>query len=182
MWSTARAERKPAEQKSRERNSHETQSVGHSASSAHVLTDHDELREWAESRGGKPAMVEGTGSKDDTGIIRLMFPHAPKHNDEDLKEIGWDEFFEKFDEAGLALIVQDKRADGGKSLFNKLVGRKPPMPLSIATTAPRGTRSADGGAEPTDPSITPAAAGPVSVLTQFRILRDADAGGFCRTR
>lgn len=104
--------------------SHAKKSGGHSAASSHVLTDREEIREWAESRGGKPAMVKGTGGKDETGIIRLMFPDAPNHKDDKLEEISWDEFFEKFDESDLALMVQDHRADGGESLFNKLVSRE----------------------------------------------------------
>jgi hypothetical protein len=38
--------------------------------SAHAITDHDEIREWAEQRGARPACVTGTGRKGDTGMIR----------------------------------------------------------------------------------------------------------------
>ena len=65
--------------------------------------DHDEIRQWAEQRGGKPAEVASTERSGETGIIRLMFPSAPHHNDGSLKEISWDDFFEKFDKSGLAL-------------------------------------------------------------------------------
>ena len=40
-----------------------------------------------------------------------------------LEEISWEEFFEKFDEQELALVYQEKTADGKKSNFNKLVSR-----------------------------------------------------------
>ena len=36
--------------------------------------DHDEIRQWAEERGGKPAHVKSTESSDDVGIIRIDFP------------------------------------------------------------------------------------------------------------
>ena len=41
-----------------------------------------------------------------------------------LQEITWEEFFEKFDEQGLALLVQDKTARGQKSNFNKIIARE----------------------------------------------------------
>ena len=90
---------------------------------AQITTDHVAIRQWAEARGGKPAAVKRTHDDDDPGIIRLMFPGAPHADDGSLEEITWEEFFEKFDEAKLALLHQDTRAGGGKSLFNKLIGR-----------------------------------------------------------
>ena len=35
---------------------------------AKVTTNHDELRKWAEARGGRPAAVRSTQSKDGPGI------------------------------------------------------------------------------------------------------------------
>jgi hypothetical protein len=37
--------------------------------------------------------------------------------------ISWDEWFRKFDEAGLALVYQDEKASGEDSTFFKLVSR-----------------------------------------------------------
>src|SRR6184192_3220662 len=91
---------------------------------AKKTTDHDEIRRWAEARGGRPAVVRSTHGKGGTGIIRLEFPNAPNAKDEALEEIGWDEFFEKFDEAGLALLHQEETASGERSNFNKLIGRE----------------------------------------------------------
>ena len=91
---------------------------------AKVTTDHDEIRKWAEARGGRPAAVRSTQSKDATGIIRIEFPDAPNAKDDNLEEITWDEFFEKFDESNLALLYQEKTARGQHSNFNKLVGRE----------------------------------------------------------
>jgi ferritin-like metal-binding protein YciE len=91
------------------------------SSTSQMTTDHDEIRLWAEERGGKPACVKGTGGKGDTGMIRIDFPgYSGK---ESLQEISWDEFFEKFDENNLALLRQEKTASGQKSNFNKLVKR-----------------------------------------------------------
>jgi hypothetical protein len=57
---------------------------------AKVTTDHDEIRKWAEARGGRPAAVRSTHSKEDPGIIRIEFPDAPNARDENLVEISWD--------------------------------------------------------------------------------------------
>ena len=58
------------------------------------------------------------------GIIRIEFPNAPNAKDDNLEEITWDEFFEKFDESNLALLYQEETASGQRSNFNKLVGRE----------------------------------------------------------
>jgi hypothetical protein len=79
--------------------------------------DHDHIRQWAESKGGKPAAVDRTHSEEDVGLIRIMFPDAPNSHHDHLVEISWDEFFEEFEAKQLALILDDK------SLFNKLIGR-----------------------------------------------------------
>jgi hypothetical protein len=91
---------------------------------AQVTTDHDEIRKWVEARSGRPAAVRSTQSKDGAGIIRIEFPNAPNAKDDNLEEITWDEFFEKFDEPNLALLYQEETASGQRSNFNKLVGRE----------------------------------------------------------
>ncbi|MEK8090732.1 hypothetical protein [Thermithiobacillus plumbiphilus] len=88
-----------------------------------TTTNHEEIRKWAESRGGHPARVRGTGSKpeEDPGLLRIDFPgYSGKDS---LEEISWDEFFDKFEENKLALLYQDKTAKGEDSRFNKLVSR-----------------------------------------------------------
>jgi len=82
-----------------------------------VTTDHETIRRWAESHGGKPAAVDRTHKGDDVGIIRIMFPKAPNSEHGHLVEISWEEFFTEFEERQLALIYDEK------SLFSKLVGR-----------------------------------------------------------
>jgi hypothetical protein len=84
---------------------------------AHATTDHETIRKWAESKGGKPAAVERTHKGGDIGIIRIMFPNAPHSEHQALTEISWDEFFREFDQRQLALLYEDD------SLFSKLVGR-----------------------------------------------------------
>lgn len=87
--------------------------------SSHTTTDHDTIRKWAEERGGVPASVEGTGSGDDAGMLRIEFRDA----NDDLDEVDWDRFFKTFDERGLAFLYQDRTSDGQVSRFNKFVRR-----------------------------------------------------------
>jgi hypothetical protein len=91
---------------------------------AKVTTDHATIRKWAEARGGRPAAVRSTHGKGSTGIIRIEFPDAPNANDDNLQEISWPEFFNKFDESELALLYQAETADRKRSNFNKLVSRE----------------------------------------------------------
>jgi hypothetical protein len=92
-----------------------------SRSSSRVLTDHDEIRRWAEERDARPSAVQRTHTDDSVGIIRLDFPGYSGENS--LEEIEWDEWFDKFDDNNLALIVQDQTAGGETSNFNKIVSR-----------------------------------------------------------
>jgi hypothetical protein len=82
-----------------------------------TTTDHEAIRTWAEAQGGKPACIAGTGGKGDAGMLRLMFPKAPQAKDENLREMGWDEWFEAFDANELALVFDES------SRFNKIVAR-----------------------------------------------------------
>lgn len=81
--------------------------------------DHDEIRNWAEERGGKPSHVKSTGSSEDIGILRIDFPGYSGEGS--LEQIAWDAWFEKFDERNLALLYQEETAEGERSNFNKIV-------------------------------------------------------------
>ena len=81
-------------------------------SSAHPVTDHDEIRKWAEKHGGRPSKVD-TGGKG--GILRLDF----QKKDDKLTEISWEEFFQIFEDGKLAMLLPE----GKDSTFNKLVSR-----------------------------------------------------------
>jgi hypothetical protein len=91
--------------------------------SALETTNHETIREWAEERGGKPATVTVTKENDEAGLLRIDFPGYT--GTETLEEITWDEFFKKFDEAGLQFLYQDKTDDGEISRFCKLTRHKP---------------------------------------------------------
>lgn len=81
--------------------------------------DHEEIRRWAEARGGKPATVTRTeGAHGEPGILRIDFPGYSGGGS--LEEITWEQFFKKFEESKLALVYQEETADGERSNFNKL--------------------------------------------------------------
>lgn len=92
-----------------------------SGAGSEVTTDREQIRQWAEARGAQPACVRGTGGRGDVGMIRLDFPGYS--GADKLQPISWDEWFEQFDENNLALLYQEKTADGQTSNFNKLVSR-----------------------------------------------------------
>ena len=87
-----------------------------------TTTDHDEIRQWVEERGGHPATVKGTErGGEDAGILRINFPGSSA--DDSLEDIDWDTFFSKFEESQLAFVYQDETADGGESRFGKFIRR-----------------------------------------------------------
>jgi len=88
-------------------------------SEAEQTTDHAAIRKWVDERGGQPATVKATEEDGHAGILRVDFDPP----DEGLDRIGWDEFFDKFDEAGLAFLHQDRTKDGQVSRFHKFVRR-----------------------------------------------------------
>jgi hypothetical protein len=97
--------------------------MARSKAAAKPTTDHDEIQRWAEARGGTPAAVKGTTrGRGDVGMIRIDFPGYSGAGK--LQPISWDEWFQKFDDSGLALIKQEKTARGQRSNFNKLVSRE----------------------------------------------------------
>jgi hypothetical protein len=91
---------------------------------AQTTTDHDTIRKWVEARDGRPAAVAQTHEGNEVGVIRIAFAGKGKGDKpEGLEDITWEEFFEKFDEKGLAFLYQEKTKDGGTSRFFKFVKR-----------------------------------------------------------
>lgn len=91
-------------------------------SDARTTTDHDQIRRWAEARGGHPAAVKATHKGGDAGILRIDFDDGEP--DPGLERISWEDFFRKFDETDIAFLHQDRTADGKTSRFFKFVRRE----------------------------------------------------------
>ena len=70
-----------------------------------TTTDHDEIRRWAEERGGRPALA--LEQQDQPLGLRIEFPEDRGKEDE-LQLISWEEFFEKFDEDNLVFLYRDE--------------------------------------------------------------------------
>ncbi|MFS0705028.1 hypothetical protein AB6N23_10950 [Cellulomonas sp. 179-A 9B4 NHS] len=91
------------------------------SSESTTTTDHDEIRSWVEEHDGRPASVRDTAGGDDPGVLRIDFPGGA--GTDELEHIGWDAWFEKFDESKLAFLYQKQKADGSDSTFFRLVSR-----------------------------------------------------------
>ena len=82
-------------------------------------TNHSEIRRWAEKRKGVPATVKGTEEGNEhVGILRIAFT-----DDDNLEQVEWDEFFDKFDKEKLEFLYQEETQDGDCSRFFKFVQR-----------------------------------------------------------
>jgi len=115
--------------------------------------DHEEIRRWAKSRGAVPTEVASTHKKDEPGILRFHFPNAPGEKDNNLREIPWDAFFEKFDENKLELVYQEKTAEGERSNFNKLVHAEESSPSGKSSTKSKsaGSKQSTKAGKESDP-------------------------------
>lgn len=91
------------------------------SSESHTTTDHHEIRRWVEQHDGAPVGVSDTADGGDPGVLRIDFPGGA--GEDDLQHIGWDAWFEKFEENKLAFLYQEHKADGSDSTFFKLVSR-----------------------------------------------------------
>jgi hypothetical protein len=84
-----------------------------------VTWNHDEIRRWAEERGGVPAAPKGTARGKES--ICIDFP--AQRGQRTLRPIGWTEFFDKFDDNRLALVYEEWNTRGQRSNVNRLVSR-----------------------------------------------------------
>ncbi len=91
------------------------------AATSETTTDQDTIRRWAEERDGRPATVRDT-TDDTTGVLRIWFPDVGA-GEEELKQISWEEFFQKFQESDLAFLYQEETSDGDISRFHKFIRR-----------------------------------------------------------
>ena len=86
-------------------------------SEAKTTRDHDQIRRWAEERGGKPSADADIHRPGDPDILQLEFD--PKDRKPDV--LTWGEFFEEFDDAELTFLYQDETEEGQKSRFYKFI-------------------------------------------------------------
>lgn len=91
-------------------------------STTKVTTNHNEIREWVEGRGGSPARVTSPETGENMQMLRINFPGIS--GDGAVQPVDWREWFDIFENRELAFLYQDKTADGHDSHYNKLVWRR----------------------------------------------------------
>ena len=81
------------------------------ANSHKTTTDHAVIKQWAEARNGQPGATRKNNDRgrDDVGILRINFPGG---REDSLHGITWEEFFQKFEEYGLAFVYTEDRQSG----------------------------------------------------------------------
>ena len=90
-------------------------------SEAKTTTDHAQIKEWVEERGGRPARVKGTNEEGSSGVLVIDYPGYT--GTQTLETITWDDFFQGFEENNLAFLYQDETKAGEESRFSKLINR-----------------------------------------------------------
>lgn len=107
--------------------------------SATRTRDHDEIRRWTEARGGIPTIVKGTG-----GLLRIDFIRGAKSGGREasLEEIGWDKWFQIFDDNELSFLHSPEE----DSKFFKLVTARPGE-AETSDSAATSERRQDGDTE-----------------------------------
>jgi hypothetical protein len=96
-----------------------------------VLTDHEEIRDWAAARAGIPALQGSDPAVHNQSVLRLVFgqqayldtdmPDRPPATG-GLELIDWDEWFKLFDERELALVVAEE-VPGLRDEFHEIIRR-----------------------------------------------------------
>lgn len=92
---------------------------------AKILTSRDDIRQWAEARGGNPMLMDtpdGTGTRT---LLQLTFgQHAINVDGNEgpdriggFQLVAWDDWFDALDEANLSLRVSDDPAGGSEAEF-----------------------------------------------------------------
>ena len=92
---------------------------------AKILTSHDDIRQWAEARGGNPMLMEtpdGTGSRT---LLQLTFGQHAINTDGNegpdrvggFQLVSWEDWFAALEAAKLALRVSDDPAGGNEAEF-----------------------------------------------------------------
>lgn len=94
-----------------------------------TTTNHEEIRQWAADRGGRPARIHNTfGSTQDSCVLQIDFLYDKY--DDDVKEVTWDEFFELFDREQMVLVYQTETEGGKLSRFGRVV-KKEGVPQAV---------------------------------------------------
>ena len=91
-----------------------------------ITIEHQQIRNWTESRGARPAISSGDN---DVALPQIHFPE-----DQNAREVSWDEWLSWFERGQWAFIWQDTTPDRQISRFCKLVPRFQRLGKNVRTT------------------------------------------------
>lgn len=93
-----------------------------------TLINHQEIKDWAESKQGTPAIIDAPDAGSDKIGLRLDFPGL---NDSALlarakpsKTVTWNEFFEIFDSQKLAFVIDSQNRGSDWSSTYRFIKRE----------------------------------------------------------
>jgi hypothetical protein len=84
-----------------------------------VTTNHDEIRQWSERVGARPAVIDHADAGGDKVGLRLDFPgrddEAELPDGVEKGTISWEDFFERFEEQQLEFIFEEEPNEEDKT-------------------------------------------------------------------
>jgi len=82
-----------------------------------VTIDHDEIRDWVEDRGGRPALALESATNE--APLRIDFGTST----EGLRSVSWEEFFKRFEAGDLAFMYDPDASDAASGTICSFVDR-----------------------------------------------------------
>jgi hypothetical protein len=90
-----------------------------------ILTGREDIRQWAEARGGNPMLMDVPEGSQNRTILQLTFgQHALNADGNEgpdriggFRLVSWDEWFAALEEGNLAVRVSDDPAGGNEAEF-----------------------------------------------------------------
>lgn len=79
--------------------------------------NHDVIKQWAEARGAVPSGIQGSEHDGHPGVLRFDFPGYDQKSSGRLQDVGWDKWFQAFDERELVFLYQEHLKNGNDSNF-----------------------------------------------------------------
>lgn len=90
---------------------------------AKILTDREEIRQWAIARAGSPMLMDVPDGSSSRTLLQLTFGQHALNSDDGPDRVGgfrlvsWTEWFEALEANGLAVRVSDDPSGGNEAEF-----------------------------------------------------------------
>jgi hypothetical protein len=92
------------------------------AGKKYVTTEAEVIRQWAEMRHGKPALLREVGDEAEAQQPGIVFPGFNYQTS--YREVSWQELLEKRAEADLVFLYQERTEGGDLSHYGRFVSRQ----------------------------------------------------------